>query len=174
MFAQAIAPPSLPAAGARLRLAVMASHRAEELRAAAGVLAQSARAVGFDPRTTVAFDEPEEEGYEAEPVESYAAEQTARTTTSRSPGRPEPGPHVTAPTHGHVTAGDHGRVATRPGALVVVGLEVPLARPAHGTEPGLGDVLERRASRNAPVRIALGWVIDEAARSADPLHSPEG
>ncbi len=76
VFAQAITPPSLPAAGARLRLAVMASHRAEELRAAARVLAQSARAAGFDPRTTVAFDEPEEEGYEAEPVESYAAEQT--------------------------------------------------------------------------------------------------
>lgn len=76
VFAQAITPPSLPAADSRLRLAVMASHRAEELRAAARVLAQSARAAGFDPSTTVAFAEPEDEAYEVEPAESYAVAQT--------------------------------------------------------------------------------------------------
>src|SRR5205807_6917973 len=65
VFAQALAPPSVPAAGSRVRLAVMASHRAEELRAAAGVLAQAARAVGFDPEMSVVFDEPDEEPYEA-------------------------------------------------------------------------------------------------------------
>jgi glycine C-acetyltransferase/8-amino-7-oxononanoate synthase len=76
VFAQPITPPSVPAAGSRLRLAVMASHRAEELRTAARVLAQSARAAGFDPRTAVAFDEPEDEAYEAEPVERHEAERT--------------------------------------------------------------------------------------------------
>ena len=76
VFAQPITPPSLPAAGSRLRLAVMASHRAEELRAAARVLGQSAQAAGFDPRTAVAFDEPEDEAYEAELDERYEVEQT--------------------------------------------------------------------------------------------------
>jgi glycine C-acetyltransferase/8-amino-7-oxononanoate synthase len=76
VFAQPITPPSLPAAGSRLRLAVMASHRAEELRAAARVLGQSAHAAGFDPRTVVAFDEPEDDAYDAEPDERYEVEQT--------------------------------------------------------------------------------------------------
>jgi 8-amino-7-oxononanoate synthase len=76
VFAQPITPPSLPADGSRLRLAVMASHRAEELRAAARVLAQSAHAAGFDPRTAVVFDEPEDEAYDDEPVERYEVEQT--------------------------------------------------------------------------------------------------
>jgi hypothetical protein len=57
-----------------VRLSVMASHRAEELRAAAGVLGQVARAVGFDPRTSIVFEEPEEEVYETEPVEAYEVE----------------------------------------------------------------------------------------------------
>jgi glycine C-acetyltransferase len=43
IYAQAIRPPTVPAGTSRLRLAVMASHRAEELRAAAR---QIARAVG--------------------------------------------------------------------------------------------------------------------------------
>jgi hypothetical protein len=49
----------------RLRLAVMASHRAEELRAAARILGQVARAAGFEPAPAVepsvevaAIDEP--------------------------------------------------------------------------------------------------------------------
>jgi 7-keto-8-aminopelargonate synthetase-like enzyme len=71
VFAQALVPPSVPAASSCVRLSVMATHRAEELRAAAGVLARAARAVGFDPRMTVAFDEPEEEFYEPEPVDPY-------------------------------------------------------------------------------------------------------
>ncbi len=49
VFAQAIRPPTVPAMTSRLRLAVMASHREEELRTAARTLAQAARAVGFDP-----------------------------------------------------------------------------------------------------------------------------
>jgi len=50
VFAQAIRPPTVPAMTSRLRLAVMASHREEELRAAARILAQAARAAGFEPR----------------------------------------------------------------------------------------------------------------------------
>ncbi len=50
VFAQAIRPPTVPAGTSRLRLAVMASHRPEELRLAARLLAESARAVGFEPR----------------------------------------------------------------------------------------------------------------------------
>jgi 8-amino-7-oxononanoate synthase len=64
VFAHAIVPPAVAAAGARVRLAVMASHRPEELRAAAVVLGQVARAAGFDPRTSVAFDEPDEPDYQ--------------------------------------------------------------------------------------------------------------
>jgi glycine C-acetyltransferase/8-amino-7-oxononanoate synthase len=60
VFAQAIRPPTVPPMTSRLRLAVMASHRADELRAAARVLAQAARAAGFDPRAQVfADDEPD-------------------------------------------------------------------------------------------------------------------
>jgi glycine C-acetyltransferase/8-amino-7-oxononanoate synthase len=50
VFAQAIRPPTVPPMTSRLRLAVMASHRPEELREAARILAQTARAAGFEPR----------------------------------------------------------------------------------------------------------------------------
>ena len=53
VFAQAIRPPTVPPMTSRLRLAVMATHREEELRAAARTLAQVARAHGFEPRTRV-------------------------------------------------------------------------------------------------------------------------
>jgi 8-amino-7-oxononanoate synthase len=69
IFAHALTAPAVAAAASRVRLTVMASHRAEELRAAGGVLAQVARAVGFDPRASIVFEEPDEEAYEAEPVE---------------------------------------------------------------------------------------------------------
>ena len=78
LFAQAIRPPTVPPMTSRLRLAVMASHRAEELQAAARVLGLAARAVGFDPQTThlfkaEQFEEYEEfEEFEAEPVAPYA------------------------------------------------------------------------------------------------------
>jgi DNA-directed RNA polymerase subunit K/omega len=76
VFVQAIAPPAVASVSSRVRLTVMASHRAEELRAAARVLAQVARSVGFDPRMSIAFEEPDEEAYEAEPVEEYEVAQT--------------------------------------------------------------------------------------------------
>lgn len=49
VFAQAIRPPTVAQGTARLRLAVMASHSAEELRLAATSLAEAAREVGLDP-----------------------------------------------------------------------------------------------------------------------------
>jgi 8-amino-7-oxononanoate synthase len=51
VFAQAIRPPTVPAGTSRLRLAVMASHRADELADAARTIAQVMRAEGFEPRT---------------------------------------------------------------------------------------------------------------------------
>jgi hypothetical protein len=56
----------------------MATHRSEELRAAARVLADAARASGFDPRATVVYAEPELEYYE--PDEDDQTEQTAEQT----------------------------------------------------------------------------------------------
>lgn len=50
VFVQGIAPPAVPPLGSRLRLAVMASHRTEELREAARVLADAAREAGFEHR----------------------------------------------------------------------------------------------------------------------------
>jgi hypothetical protein len=76
VFAQAIGLPATPAISSCVRLAVMASHRSEELRAAARVLAQSAAAVGLDPRATAALLAPDEEPYDGEqyvgePLEVY-------------------------------------------------------------------------------------------------------
>jgi 8-amino-7-oxononanoate synthase len=49
VFAQAIRPPTVAEGTSRLRLATMASHSAEELRDAAGILAEAAREVGLNP-----------------------------------------------------------------------------------------------------------------------------
>jgi glycine C-acetyltransferase/8-amino-7-oxononanoate synthase len=49
VFAQGIRPPTVPVGTSRLRLAVMASHGKSELRDAARVLAQAARAAGVSP-----------------------------------------------------------------------------------------------------------------------------
>jgi glycine C-acetyltransferase/8-amino-7-oxononanoate synthase len=49
VFAQAIRPPTVPAGTSRLRLTVMASHTASELRAAARVFGEAARALGLEP-----------------------------------------------------------------------------------------------------------------------------
>jgi glycine C-acetyltransferase/8-amino-7-oxononanoate synthase len=49
VFVQAIRPPTVLTGTARLRLATMTSHTAEELRNAAKALAEAARTVGLDP-----------------------------------------------------------------------------------------------------------------------------
>ncbi|MGH2883825.1 MAG: aminotransferase class I/II-fold pyridoxal phosphate-dependent enzyme [Solirubrobacteraceae bacterium] len=72
LFAQAIVPPAVPSLGARLRLTAMASHRADELQAAARVLGNAAREVGFDPHST-ALPEPDLE-FEPEDVEEIEPE----------------------------------------------------------------------------------------------------
>src|SRR3954471_6504800 len=66
-------------------------------------------------------------------------------------------------------------------ALAVEALEVPLPGAAHGAEPVVRDVLERRSGRDAAVRIALVRVVDEPAGRADVLlfrdrlaHAGEG
>src|SRR4051795_10039889 len=51
----------------------------------------------------------------------------------------------------------------------LVGGEVALARAAHGTEPGVRDVLERGPGRDPAVGVAVGRVVDEPAGLADPL-----
>jgi 8-amino-7-oxononanoate synthase len=50
VYAQAIRAPSVPAGAARLRLTAMATHSEQELRRAARVLSDAARAVGLEPR----------------------------------------------------------------------------------------------------------------------------
>jgi 8-amino-7-oxononanoate synthase len=55
VLVEPVGPPAVPTATARLRLAVMASHRRGELVEAADALADASRAAGFEP-ATVAFD----------------------------------------------------------------------------------------------------------------------
>jgi glycine C-acetyltransferase/8-amino-7-oxononanoate synthase len=74
VFAQPVFPPATPVAGSCVRMVVMASHRREELRAAAAVIAQAARAVGFDPRETITPIEEPYETYAVEPPEAYDVE----------------------------------------------------------------------------------------------------
>jgi 8-amino-7-oxononanoate synthase len=71
LFTQALVPPAVPALGSRLRLSAMASHRPEELQAAAGLIGQTARQAGLDPSTTVAYAEPDEQPYDTEPEERH-------------------------------------------------------------------------------------------------------
>jgi len=73
VFAQAIRPPTVPAGTSRLRLAVMATHKEQELRAAARVLGQVARATSAAaPASTPS---PRQRAYdiEAEPEPARAA-----------------------------------------------------------------------------------------------------
>jgi 8-amino-7-oxononanoate synthase len=76
VFAHAITPPAVAPMTARLRLAVMATHRVEELREAARVLAHAARAVGLDPReAVVSAGRDDGSHYYAEPIEEDDLEQ---------------------------------------------------------------------------------------------------
>jgi 8-amino-7-oxononanoate synthase len=66
VFAQAIRPPTVPVMTSRLRLAVMATHREGELRAAARTLGAAARSAGLDPRAHRFYEESEEPEFELE------------------------------------------------------------------------------------------------------------
>jgi 8-amino-7-oxononanoate synthase len=81
VFAQAIRPPTVPPMTSRLRLAVMASHRGEELREAARILAAAVRASGLEPQD-LAF-----EYEELERDERSAAEEPARSAAHADPAR---------------------------------------------------------------------------------------
>jgi glycine C-acetyltransferase/8-amino-7-oxononanoate synthase len=76
VFAQAIRPPTVPPMTSRLRLAVMASHRTDELRRAAQVLADVTRQVIPAPRTVEEPEPAEFYGgsweYEEEPAHALA------------------------------------------------------------------------------------------------------
>jgi 8-amino-7-oxononanoate synthase len=54
IYVQSVRPPTVAPGASRVRLTAMASHRPEELAAAAGILGQVARAAGFEPQPAVA------------------------------------------------------------------------------------------------------------------------
>ena len=76
VFAQAVVPPAHPGRGSSLRLTAMATHRAEELRAAAPVLAEAAHAAGVDSRATAAVGPPPDDYDEVPDAYAYEAEQS--------------------------------------------------------------------------------------------------
>ena len=75
VFAQAIRPPTVAEGTSRLRLAVMASHTASELRDAARILARAALRHGLRPAATV-------------PVAAAQAAPPARVFDGDAPGLP--------------------------------------------------------------------------------------
>ncbi len=86
VFAQAIRPPMVPPMTSRLRLAVMASHRAEELRDAARLLAGAVRAAGLEPRE-LGF---EDDALEYEELEYAEREDAEEPAPSKPPARTTP------------------------------------------------------------------------------------
>ena len=92
VFAQAIRPPTVPAMTARLRLAVMATHREEELIEATRTLGAVARSLGIAPRPrcptraragAAAAAAPERRG-----LGRYDAPRTGRRRPRRAAGAP--------------------------------------------------------------------------------------
>ena len=86
VFAQAIRPPTVPVMTARLRLAVMATHREEELIQATRTLGAVARSLGIAPRR-VTPSVPE-----AEPALASVGASDWDSAPSRSAPTSEPGP----------------------------------------------------------------------------------
>jgi 8-amino-7-oxononanoate synthase len=83
VFAQAIRPPTVPSGTSRLRLTVMASHTAGELRQAARTLAEAARSAGIEPRDVVApAPEPMQEIQEIETALARAQRLAASAAAS--------------------------------------------------------------------------------------------
>jgi 8-amino-7-oxononanoate synthase len=86
VFAEAIRPPTVPAMTARLRLAVMATHREEELVDATRTLGAVARSLGIAPRRVAPSAPDPEPG-----LAPIGAEDWDAAPRSSSPP-PEPGP----------------------------------------------------------------------------------
>ncbi|MBS1871140.1 MAG: 8-amino-7-oxononanoate synthase [Actinobacteria bacterium] len=84
VFAQGIRPPTVPAGGSRLRLAVMATHGKSELRDAARVLADAVRRAGLRPED---LQPPVSSPPAAEPLEA-APEPSARWDADAAPPPP--------------------------------------------------------------------------------------
>jgi 8-amino-7-oxononanoate synthase len=74
VFAQAIRPPTVPAGTSRLRLALMATHTRDELRAAARTLGRAALHAGFRPGEGVPLAAAQPAGH---PDERLAADEAA-------------------------------------------------------------------------------------------------
>lgn len=85
VFAQAIRPPTVPPMTSRLRLALMCSHREEELRTAARTLARAARAAGFEPRDHAAIAVDVDDA--AYPVEDRSVAEPAPVAADAAAGR---------------------------------------------------------------------------------------
>jgi glycine C-acetyltransferase/8-amino-7-oxononanoate synthase len=83
---ESICPPLVPEIGSSIRLTVMASHRREELLDAAGVLADAAEGVGFDP-IEMDFEPASAELYDPEPEPSRRLEPSRRIEPERSSSR---------------------------------------------------------------------------------------
>ncbi len=83
VFAQAIRPPTVPPGSSRLRLALMATHEAQELSFGARMIAQAARAAGFEPRRRPAS--------ERQPPAAHRASER-RPTSERRPPTASPTP----------------------------------------------------------------------------------
>jgi 8-amino-7-oxononanoate synthase len=104
VFAQAIRPPSVPAGTARLRLTAMASHTPSELRRAARVLGEAARAQGLEPPELPA---PDARGVGSDPERGELAEDLEEAPGSlrgRHPDRtPSPAPFDIEREDSHLT-----------------------------------------------------------------------
>jgi 8-amino-7-oxononanoate synthase len=104
VFAQAIRPPSVPAGTARLRLTAMASHTPSELRRAARVLGEAARAQGLEPTELPA---PDARGVGSDPERGELAEDLEEAPGSlrgRHPDRtPSPAPFDIEREDSHLT-----------------------------------------------------------------------
>ena len=93
VFAEAIIPPTVPSMSSRLRLAVMAPHRADDLREAARILAESLRAAGLEP-AELAFGDDElefDEGpVEQEPASALGPAAAEEPAVAEPPTKPAP------------------------------------------------------------------------------------
>jgi 8-amino-7-oxononanoate synthase len=81
VFAQAIRPPTVPAGTSRLRLALMATHTREELRAAARTLGRAALQAGFRPGAGVPVAAATPAGHPEERVAAPLAGEAADAAT---------------------------------------------------------------------------------------------